>query len=80
MLRSILNEVSWFRVLPQWYQEANIRAVYTLASSSSSDRIKICIDFLSPEHLCTMLAVRCHRGADQGRLQTSRQMLTYVYC
>ncbi|MGS9174378.1 LysR substrate-binding domain-containing protein, partial [Salmonella enterica subsp. enterica serovar Infantis] len=37
------------RVLPQWYQEANIWAVYT-RRSSSSDCIKICIDFLT-EHL-----------------------------
>ncbi|EDH9827069.1 LysR family transcriptional regulator [Salmonella enterica subsp. enterica serovar Limete] len=41
------------RVLPQWYQEANIWAVYT-RRSSSSDRIKICIDFLT-EHLAQCL-------------------------
>ncbi|WP_158781915.1 LysR substrate-binding domain-containing protein [Pantoea sp. BAV 3049] len=34
------------QLLPEWYQEANIWAVYTQRSSSSL-RIKTCIDFLS---------------------------------
>ncbi|MBZ0344538.1 LysR family transcriptional regulator, partial [Salmonella enterica subsp. enterica serovar Infantis] len=41
------------RVLPQWYQEANIWAVY-IQRSSSSDRIKISIVFLT-EHLSQCL-------------------------
>jgi DNA-binding transcriptional LysR family regulator len=40
-----LSENQLLHVLPQWYQEANVWAVYT-QRASESPRIKVFIDFL----------------------------------
>lgn len=68
------------RVLPQWYQEANIWAVYT-RRSSSSDRIKICIDFLTGILHNACRAVKHRAYCDQSApTVVAPDALTYVYC